>query len=342
MVHLVTGYYGYEHIKSADQRAFNAAFFGDGQNVLDFGNKFAASIIDNNTVRIADGEGMMFGGHFRIETNSCEDVTITTGTAGTNRIDLICVTYKKNETDGTEQTYLEVIKGTAANSPTIPAYTTGNLLEGAIFNQMPLYKVTISGVALTKVEPLFETIPTYKALAERYAQQFEDAVAENINNLATKNEVQTAQTKANNAVKKAGDIMTGFLTLHADPTANKHAATKQYVDNLTDMDLLWENANPTSNFGAQSISNSSFGDSDKYRLLAIFCGANEYCIVPNISGYESRLSNPVTSDYAYVSSRKFTVNKGSISFERGRSAKTGSASSYADDSVIPYLIYGIK
>lgn len=32
-------------------------------------------------------------------------------------------------------------------------------------------------------------------------------------------------------VKKAGDTMTGFLTLHAHPTLPMHAATKQYVDN---------------------------------------------------------------------------------------------------------------
>lgn len=31
-------------------------------------------------------------------------------------------------------------------------------------------------------------------------------------------------------VDVAGDTMTGFLTLHADPTASGHAATKQYVD----------------------------------------------------------------------------------------------------------------
>lgn len=31
-------------------------------------------------------------------------------------------------------------------------------------------------------------------------------------------------------VAKAGDTMTGFLTLHANPTAAMHAATKQYVD----------------------------------------------------------------------------------------------------------------
>jgi hypothetical protein len=33
-------------------------------------------------------------------------------------------------------------------------------------------------------------------------------------------------------VDVAGDTMTGFLTLHANPTASLHATTKQYVDNL--------------------------------------------------------------------------------------------------------------
>jgi microcystin-dependent protein len=35
------------------------------------------------------------------------------------------------------------------------------------------------------------------------------------------------------AVAKAGDTMTGFLTLNADPTSAMHAATKQYVDNVS-------------------------------------------------------------------------------------------------------------
>jgi len=32
------------------------------------------------------------------------------------------------------------------------------------------------------------------------------------------------------AVNKAGDTMTGFLTLHSDPSSTMHAATKQYAD----------------------------------------------------------------------------------------------------------------
>ena len=176
MIHLVTGYAGYEHIKSEDDGAFNAAFFGDGQYIMECGNQFKASIVDNNTVQLLDGDGLMFGRHFRLAKNSTENVTITTGTAGTNRIDLICMTYKKNETDGTEQVYTEVIKGNAVGgTPTAPAYTTGNILEGAIFNQMPLYEVTVSGVVLTSIKPLFATIPSYKGLAEKYAEQFQSA-----------------------------------------------------------------------------------------------------------------------------------------------------------------------
>lgn len=33
------------------------------------------------------------------------------------------------------------------------------------------------------------------------------------------------------ALPSTGGAMTGYLTLHADPTDSLHAATKQYVDN---------------------------------------------------------------------------------------------------------------
>lgn len=50
-------------------------------------------------------------------------------------------------------------------------------------------------------------------------------------------------------VLKAGDTMGGFLTLHADPTAPLHAASKQYVDNLV------QGLDPKGSVKAASISN---------------------------------------------------------------------------------------
>lgn len=41
------------------------------------------------------------------------------------------------------------------------------------------------------------------------------------------------QTALDGKVAKAGDTMTNFLSLHADPSSALHAATKQYVDSRT-------------------------------------------------------------------------------------------------------------
>lgn len=42
---------------------------------------------------------------------------------------------------------------------------------------------------------------------------------------------ETLQAVVAGKVDRAGDTMTGFLTLNSDPTSNLHAASKQYVDN---------------------------------------------------------------------------------------------------------------
>jgi hypothetical protein len=45
------------------------------------------------------------------------------------------------------------------------------------------------------------------------------------------------QTQLDAKVAKSGDTMTGFLTLHADPTNAFHAATKEYVDTIASASL---------------------------------------------------------------------------------------------------------
>ena len=199
-VHLITGYAGEEHIHSADQGSFNASFFGGGEYVMEAGNQLEASIMDNNTVRILDGDLLMQGRHIRIENDTYEDITITTGTAGVNRNDLIVMQYSKDTSTDIETAELVVIKGTETEgTASDPEYTSGDILAGATFNQMPLYRVNVEGVVLTAVEPLFTTIPTYKKLAEQYAKQFQEACNTYLgalNILDTKEEIE-ANTKAN-------------------------------------------------------------------------------------------------------------------------------------------------
>lgn len=185
MIHLITGYKGYEHIKSADHGRFNASIYGSAEYVMELGNQCKAQYINNNTVRILDGEIMMQGRHISIEPDSYEDLTIETGSAGTNRADLIVMTYIESETDGIEDAYLEVIKGTeTTGTATLPSYTSGNILAGATYNQMPLYRVDVNGVTLSQTfTPLFKSIPTYATLAERYEQEFIQACENHLNSL---------------------------------------------------------------------------------------------------------------------------------------------------------------
>lgn len=244
--HLVTGYKGSEHIKSADQGSFNAAFFGSGQFVMEMGNQFEGSIVNNNTVRILDGDILMYGRHIRIDPDTFEDLTIETGNAGKNRIDLVCMTYEKNTSDGTEKAYLEVLKGSETEgTPSAPEYTDGNIITGAIKNQMPLYKLTVNGVVLQDITPLFKTIPTYKTLAEQYAAQFQkacDTYLGALNILDTMEEVnantQTNQLAGALAVKQGISELNTNLTKTNQTVAgnltktNQSIATKQNKLNL--------------------------------------------------------------------------------------------------------------
>lgn len=237
MVHLITGYAGTEHITSADDGSFNAAFFGEGQNVMQIGNQFSASIINNNTVRILDGDGLMYGRHFRIPKNTYEDVTIKTGEAGKNRIDIICVEYSKNASSGIESTAIKVIEGTPAVSAVQPTPTNGNILNGATLNQMPLYKVEVEDVVLKKVTKLFTTIPTYKSLAEQAAADFAAKIDEKVANLATKDDVETAisevQSAASTAQKTANTAVSKANTAQstADTAVTKANAAQSTANN---------------------------------------------------------------------------------------------------------------
>ena len=52
--------------------------------------------------------------------------------------------------------------------------------------------------------------------------------------------ISTNASAITGKVAKAGDTMTGFLTLHAKPTADLHAATKSYVDDSITGQLIYQ------------------------------------------------------------------------------------------------------
>lgn len=176
MITLVTGYAGVQHITSDDAGSFNVAMFGNGQLVMDRGNKFTATIENDNLIRIADGDALMQGRHIRIKTNDYEELDISRGVSGCVRHDLVVITYEKNEITSVESAKLEVLEGVpvADDTEIDPSYTVGDLLNGDIKNQMPLYRVIVEDYTIKEVQPLFETTSSFKTISDGITKQVED------------------------------------------------------------------------------------------------------------------------------------------------------------------------
>ena len=126
--------------------------------IFDRYEKFAAEIITNNEVRVRSGIGMIQGRFFCIEPSSYDSVTINNGLQGEERIDLVVARWTVNQELETEKMEITVIQGISTpNTPTAPKAVTGNLDNGDLVADYPLYEVHLSGINLTELKKLFTT-----------------------------------------------------------------------------------------------------------------------------------------------------------------------------------------
>lgn len=155
------------HILAEDDAAIYEALLGDDR-VLDIGNKLAATVITNNSVRISDGVAVV-GGHVgRIKKGDYQDMTIENGVSGKKRNDLICARFITN---GDTDTYnLVVVKGAAGTTATDPSVVKGNLYAGDKQRDFPLWRVCLDGLSITKVQQMFSVSKTNKYFSDQLDQ----------------------------------------------------------------------------------------------------------------------------------------------------------------------------
>lgn len=185
--HLVTGYGGVEHVTAADDGSKNAGIVGTESYVLNTGNKFEAEVITNNLIKIRDGDAIQKGRHWRIEKNDYVECTIDNGLQGLKRNDLIVSRYSKNPDTGIESEEIVVIKGTSSENPADPEYETGDIYDGDLIDEMPLYRVKLDGLNIVSVTSLFKEISSLSELMdiinnnESTQKAFNDTISEKIN-----------------------------------------------------------------------------------------------------------------------------------------------------------------
>jgi len=214
-IKIVTGYKGEAHITAKQTGAFNSSVVGEGSYVLAGGSQLAASVVTANLIRIADGDVLHQGRHITIEADTYEEVAIGNGLSGMNRNDLICLRYSKNTESGVESASLVVIQGTSTEgTASDPSYKTGNILTGGTTVDMPLYRVVLNGLEISKVTKLFKTVRSIYEL---------DTVAK-----TASNNIKTLQDDVSNLEStKQGNLNITALT------------TSDSVDDLKDAFVVW-------------------------------------------------------------------------------------------------------
>ena len=153
---IITGHTGELHVTSVDDSVRNVMLGKFGEKVvLPIYEEFEARAITANIVRVYSGYGMNQGRLFRVDRNTYDEVIIENGTAGMKRADLIVARYEQNEGTGVESIVLTAIRGETGNAYVDPTYNTGDLMEGDLIDDMPLYRVKINGIVIEALEPLF-------------------------------------------------------------------------------------------------------------------------------------------------------------------------------------------
>lgn len=168
---LMDSYAGGPHITETQLGLAHQATFGPDDYVLEGGRESEAQVLTNNSIRIFDAVYCIQGRRDVIPASGYTDVTIANGTQGMNRNDIIVRRYKKNESSEIESTEYAVIKGTPNVGAAVdPEVTTGDIRSGATLHEMALYRVKITGLNITAVEPMFNILKNMASLQKEFAE----------------------------------------------------------------------------------------------------------------------------------------------------------------------------
>lgn len=154
---IMTGKTGAPHVTSQQFRQLVEGTVGQDSYILTSGENLEPELQTNNLLKIRSGMMSHHGNLSVVELGTYDEVTIQNGTQGMQRIDLVVNRYTRNEETGIEDNEWIVIMGTpAASNPQVPAHTEGNLQEGDLVDDCPVFEVHLDGINVTEVVKLLD------------------------------------------------------------------------------------------------------------------------------------------------------------------------------------------
>lgn len=152
---IVSGRTGSPHVTSQQFRQMLEGILGQDSYILTSEENLKPELSSNNLLKIRSGMMCHHGCISCVEIGTYDEVTLTNGSHGMQRIDLVVNRYTRNTETEVEKCEWKVITGTAkASSPAVPTYTKGNLQEGDLVDECPVFEIHYNGINVTEVKSL--------------------------------------------------------------------------------------------------------------------------------------------------------------------------------------------
>lgn len=161
---IVSGRIGKPHVTSQQFRQLIEGTVGQESCILTSGENLEPELASNNSLKIRSGMLAHHGNISSVKIGAYDEVSLSNGSQGMKRIDLVVCRYTRNAETEVESCDWVVIMGTpVASNPVAPAYTVGNLQDGDLVDDCPVFEVHYDGINVTEIKKL---VPVVSNLTE--------------------------------------------------------------------------------------------------------------------------------------------------------------------------------
>lgn len=234
---IVSGRTGSPHVTSQQFRQMLEGILGQDSYILTSGENLKPELSSNNLLKIRSGMMCHHGCISCVEIGTYDEVTLTNGSHGMQRIDLVVNRYTRNVETEVEKCEWKVITGTAkASSPAVPTYTKGNLQEGDLVDECPVFEIHYNGINVTEVKILLsvagslaelngKSYELIKVSDNRYVKKYADGRFEAYGHIAIKDLVFA------NQIGSSGVYYAQYQNLNIGITAKTISSVQHTANN---------------------------------------------------------------------------------------------------------------
>lgn len=168
---IVSGRIGKPHVTSQQFRQLIEGTVGQESCILTSGENLEPELASNNSLKIRSGMLAHHGNISSVKIGTYDAVNLSNGSQGMRRIDLVVCRYTRNAETEVESCNWVVIMGTPVSSnPVAPTYTVGNLQEGDLVDDCPVFEVHYDGINVTEVRKILSVAPNLTELNSKTIQ----------------------------------------------------------------------------------------------------------------------------------------------------------------------------